>query len=63
MTAPSPDGASSATAVLAALEVRNLTPLLEDVCRRRGVVREELCGRARTSSVSRARQEALVADS
>lgn len=44
-------------AVLAALDVRNLTPLLDEVCRRRGVVREELCGRARTSSVSRARQE------
>ena len=48
---------SSAGAVLAALETRNLTRLLDEVCRRRGVVREELCGRARTCSVSRARQE------
>jgi len=48
---------SSAGAVLAAPETRNLTRLLDEVCRRRGVVREELCGRTRTSSVSRARQE------
>jgi chromosomal replication initiation ATPase DnaA len=48
---------SSAGAVVSALEMRNLTLLLDEVCRRRGVVREDLCGRARTSSVSRARQE------
>lgn len=48
---------SHAAAVLAALEQRNLAPLVDEVCRRRGVVRDELCGRARTSSVSRARQE------
>ena len=47
----------NAAAVLAALEVRNLTRLVDEVCRRRGVVREELCSRARSSSVSRARQE------
>lgn len=47
----------SAGAVLVALEMHHLTPLLDEVCRRRGVVREQLCGRARTSSVSRARQE------
>ncbi len=56
MTVCRPD-ASHAAAVLAALEMRNLTPLLDEVCRRRGVVRQDLCGRARTSSVSRARQE------
>jgi chromosomal replication initiation ATPase DnaA len=43
--------------VLTALEARNLTPLLDEVCCRRGVVRQDLCGRARTLSVSRARQE------
>lgn len=48
---------SEAAVVLAALEVRNLTCLVDEVCRRRGVVREELCGRARSSSVARARQE------
>ena len=48
---------SDVAAVLAALEMRNLTPLVDEVCRRRGVVREQLCGRARTTSVSHARQE------
>lgn len=48
---------SESAAVLAALEMHNLMALIDDVCRRRGVVREELCGRARTSSVCRARQE------
>jgi chromosomal replication initiation ATPase DnaA len=48
---------SHAVSVLAALKMRNLTSLVDDVCRRRGVIREELCGRARTSSVSRARQK------
>lgn len=61
MTAHTPTSSAHeinhAAAVLAALEMRHLTPLLEEVCRRRGVVREQLCGRARTSSVSRARQE------
>jgi chromosomal replication initiation ATPase DnaA len=57
MTAYTPRSSTHTAAVLAALETRNLTPLVDDVCRRRGVVREELCGRARTSSVCRARQE------
>jgi chromosomal replication initiation ATPase DnaA len=50
-------GQGGSQAVLAALDLRDLTPLLDEVCRRRGVVPEEVCGRARTLSVSRARQE------
>lgn len=59
MTACSDDARDKdcAAAVLAALEVRNLTPLLDEVCRHRGVVRQDVCGRTRSLSVSRARQE------
>jgi len=43
--------------VLAALERRNLGTLIQEICTRRGVLLEELCGRSRLSSVSRARHE------
>jgi chromosomal replication initiation ATPase DnaA len=39
------------------LEARDLLALVDDVCRRRGVPRLLILGRARTQSVSRARQE------
>ena len=44
-------------AVLAALGVRGLLELLDDVCARRGVTREELCGRRQTQAVAAARHE------
>lgn len=43
--------------VIAALRSRNLLPLLHDICARRGVVVGDVCGRARSKSVTRARQE------
>jgi chromosomal replication initiation ATPase DnaA len=44
-------------AVIEDLSVRDLLCLVEEVCRRRGVPRDQVCGRTRTQSVSRARQE------
>jgi chromosomal replication initiation ATPase DnaA len=43
--------------VLAALDAHGLSALLRDLCGRRGVLPEEVCGRRRTLSVARARHE------
>lgn len=43
--------------VLAALHAHNLLPLLQHICERRGVVVDDVCGRARSRSVAHARQE------
>jgi chromosomal replication initiation ATPase DnaA len=43
--------------VLAALSCRGLLDLLDAVCDRRGVTREDLCGRSRTRAVAAARRE------
>ena len=43
--------------ILEALIARDLLALLDDVCHRRGVTREELCGRGRTKNLAFARQE------
>lgn len=43
--------------VLAALDAHALTPLLDDLCRHRGVLPADVCGRRRTLSVTRARHE------
>ncbi|MBX3228038.1 MAG: hypothetical protein KIT84_27565 [Labilithrix sp.] len=43
--------------VLQALIDRDLTELLDDVCRRHHVTRDDVCGRGRTRAVSAARQE------
>jgi chromosomal replication initiation ATPase DnaA len=39
------------------LRVRDLLPLVDEVCKRRGVTLNEVCGRARSQAISRARQE------
>ena len=52
----SPDG-QLAIAVFRALRARNLLPLLDEVCRLRGVMNYELCGRSRSKSATRARHE------
>jgi chromosomal replication initiation ATPase DnaA len=44
-------------AVVRDLDARDLLSVVDDVCRRRGVPRNDLCGRTRTQSVSHARQE------
>lgn len=49
--------AATSTRVVANLRVRGLLELLNDVCTHRGITRHELCGRARTRAVSRARHE------
>lgn len=43
--------------VLRALLERDLVSLLDDVCRRRAVTRDEVCGVTRTMAVVRARHE------
>ena len=43
--------------ILDGLCERDLVGLLDDICRTRGVTREEVCGRKRTKNVARARQE------
>jgi hypothetical protein len=43
--------------VFNALRARGLTPLADEICRQRGVLMHELCGRGRAQSVARARQE------
>ena len=45
--------------VIDELRRRGLWQLVEHVCHRRGVTPDELCGRARTRSVARARHELL----
>lgn len=44
-------------AVFAALRARNLLRLLDEICDRRGVLVDEVCGRGKSLSVARARQE------
>jgi len=39
------------------LRARDLLPLVDEVCKRRGVTLDEVCGRARSQAVSRARHE------
>jgi chromosomal replication initiation ATPase DnaA len=43
--------------VIDALRARDLLEFVDDVCRRRGVTRKELCDRGRTRAVAQARQE------
>ena len=43
--------------ILAALAVRGLLNLADGVCRRRGVTRDELCGRGKSQAVAAARHE------
>jgi len=45
------------SAVLEALRARDLLDALDDVCRRRHVTRDDLCGRGRTRAAASARQE------
>ena len=47
-----------ACSVIDALRVRDLLELVQDICKTRGVVLHELCGRTRARSVARARHEA-----
>jgi chromosomal replication initiation ATPase DnaA len=44
-------------AILAELSLRGLRELLDDVCVRRGVTPQELCGPRRTQAVAAARHE------
>ena len=39
------------------LRARDLLALVDDVCKRRGVTLDEVCGRTRSQAVSHARQE------
>jgi chromosomal replication initiation ATPase DnaA len=39
------------------LRTRDLLALVDEVCKQRGVTLEEVCGRARSQAISRARQE------
>jgi chromosomal replication initiation ATPase DnaA len=48
---------SSSSSVAKALRLRDLLALAETVCAHRGVALDDLCGRARTQSVSWARHE------
>jgi chromosomal replication initiation ATPase DnaA len=43
--------------ILGSLAERDLVELLDQVCRRRAVTRDEVCGEARTKAVVRARHE------
>ena len=45
------------TTVLDSLTLRDLTELLDEVCRRRAVKRHGVCGRTRTNAVASARHE------
>jgi chromosomal replication initiation ATPase DnaA len=47
----------NASVILDALVERDLVELLDTVCAGRGVTRDEICGRVRTRTVARARQE------
>jgi chromosomal replication initiation ATPase DnaA len=51
------DQAPDSSTVVEALDVRDLLELTRQVCARRGVALDDLCGRLRSHSVSRARQE------
>ena len=48
---------SDCRSILDALQSRGLLPLVEQVCRQRGVTLPELCSRARTQNVARTRHE------
>jgi chromosomal replication initiation ATPase DnaA len=48
---------SDAATVIDELRRRGLWQLVENVCERRGVTPDELCGRARTRGITRARHE------
>lgn len=48
---------ATGSTIIDALAARDLLELVDDVCRLRGVARADLCGRIRSRSVSRARQE------
>ena len=48
---------AAAQRVIANLKIRGLLDLVNQVCVRRGVTIEELCGRGRPRSVARARHE------
>ncbi len=48
---------AAARRVIANLKIRGLLDLVDHVCVRRGVTREELCGRSQTRSYARARHE------
>jgi len=48
---------SPSGAVVDALQIRGLLDLVDTVCARRGVTRDELCGRGRTQAVAAARHE------
>ena len=48
---------TAAQAVVAALQARGLLPLVEQVCRQRGVTLAEVCSRTRTQHVVRTRHE------
>jgi chromosomal replication initiation ATPase DnaA len=43
--------------VMKGLDVRDLLGLVDDVCRRRAVTRQEICGRTRTKAIALARHE------
>jgi chromosomal replication initiation ATPase DnaA len=43
--------------VVRQLRRRHLLPLTHDICKRRGVTLHDVCGRARSQAISRARQE------
>ena len=43
--------------IAAELAARDLLDLVDEVCRARGVTRDELCGRGRTKAVASARRE------
>lgn len=51
------EGMSEVDAIVHDLEERDLVPLVLDVCKRRGVLLHEVCGRSHRRSVSWARQE------
>ena len=48
---------SDCCSILDALRSRSLLPLVEQVCRQRGVTLPELCSRTRTQNVVRTRHE------
>lgn len=45
------------SSILESLNIRDLVGLLDEICRRRAVTRDEVCGRTRTNAVARARHE------
>jgi hypothetical protein len=56
--APTGESASTVDTLLCALRAHQLLTLVEEVCTRRGVTPEQVCGRIRSQNVCRARQEA-----